>query len=166
MKNRARVTFYRDLRETRDLCYWTVARMGRIGGGFYGTNQGNRVRHGHKARVGGAQSDSTTGSGCQCQRQVGRLTSKSARRSTRTNNTDLYVVRINGATGKPATARPCWRCVAWCEWAGVKRIFYWDENKNGFEVMRIGGGQCIKEMVYRTRSDWKMSCAKEQRQSQ
>jgi tRNA(Arg) A34 adenosine deaminase TadA len=61
---------------------------------------------------------------------------------------------MNRVTGKPATARPCWHCVAWCEWAGVKRIFYWDEAKDCFEVMRIAGGQC-KEVVYRTRSDMK-----------
>jgi len=43
----------------------------------------------------------------------------------------------------------------------VKRIFYWDEVKDGFEVMRIGGGQCMNETVYRTRSDMKRSYARE-----
>jgi len=43
----------------------------------------------------------------------------------------------------------------------VKRIFYWDEAKDGFEVMRIGGGQCMKETAYRTRSDMKRSFAKD-----
>jgi hypothetical protein len=42
----------------------------------------------------------------------------------------------------------------------VKRIFYWDEVKNGFEVLRIGGGQCMREIVYSTRSDMKRSSAK------
>lgn len=42
----------------------------------------------------------------------------------------------------------------------MKRIFYWDEAKDGFEVMRIGGGQCMKEIVYHTRSDIKRSYAK------
>jgi len=48
----------------------------------------------------------------------------------------------------------------------VKRIFYWDEVKDGFEVMRIGGGQCMKEIVYRTRSDMKRSCAREKGNNQ
>jgi hypothetical protein len=39
----------------------------------------------------------------------------------------------------------------------VKRIFYWDENKDGFEVLKIGSGQCISEIGYHTRSDLKRS---------
>jgi len=29
---------------------------------------------------------------------------------------------------KYADSRPCWRCLKWMEWAGIKRVFWTDEN--------------------------------------
>jgi len=45
---------------------------------------------------------------------------------TRVNGADIYVVRT---TKKGlGNAKPCWRCLEWCRWAGVRRIFYWDAS--------------------------------------
>ncbi|KAN0080134.1 hypothetical protein V8E55_009700 [Tylopilus felleus] len=46
------------------------------------------------------------------------------RRDPRVNGADLYVVRVSKAG--VGAAKPCWRCVQWCAWSGVKRIFHWD----------------------------------------
>jgi hypothetical protein len=44
----------------------------------------------------------------------------------RVNGADIYVVRT---TKKGlGNAKPCWRCLEWCRWAGVRRIFYWDAS--------------------------------------
>lgn len=57
------------------------------------------------------------------------------RRDARLNGADLYVVRItkNGC----GNARPCWRCLEWCKWAGIKRIFHWNEEERRFEVVKV-----------------------------
>lgn len=59
----------------------------------------------------------------------------SRRRDSRINGADLYVARItkNGC----GNARPCWRCLEWCKWAGIKRIFHWNEDANQFEVVKV-----------------------------
>jgi hypothetical protein len=66
--------FYRDLREMRDLCYWTAARTGCISSGFYEVNQNNRGKS--QTRINGGREGSMSRTGCQCQRQSGRLASK------------------------------------------------------------------------------------------
>ncbi|CAD6925954.1 unnamed protein product [Tilletia controversa] len=33
-----------------------------------------------------------------------------------------------GREPKYADSRPCWRCLKWMEWAGIKRVFWTDEN--------------------------------------
>ncbi|KAK0528245.1 hypothetical protein OC842_004609 [Tilletia horrida] len=35
---------------------------------------------------------------------------------------------IAGREPKYADSRPCWRCLKWMEWAGIKRVFWTDEN--------------------------------------
>ena len=71
------------------------------------------------------------------------------RRDPRVNGADLYVVRVRkGGTG---AARPCWRCVRWCAWSGVRRIFHWDPVVGRFEVVKVNGAE--EEGVYETTSD-------------
>ena len=71
------------------------------------------------------------------------------RRDPRVNGADLYVVRVNkGGTG---AAKPCWRCVRWCAWSGVKRIFHWDPAVGRFEVLKVNGAEGAD--VYETSSD-------------
>lgn len=35
------------------------------------------------------------------------------------------------------SARPCWRCLEWCRWAGVKRIFHWNEHTGTFDAVKV-----------------------------
>ena len=57
------------------------------------------------------------------------------RRDPRANGADIYVARFtkNGM----GSAKPCWRCLEWCRWAGVKRIFHWNADENRFEVVKV-----------------------------
>ncbi|KAF8550644.1 hypothetical protein OG21DRAFT_1446308 [Imleria badia] len=71
------------------------------------------------------------------------------RRDPRVNGADLYVVRVSKA-GMGAS-KPCWRCVRWCAWSGVKRIFHWDPVLGRFEVLKVNGAE--GEDVYETSSD-------------
>ena len=71
------------------------------------------------------------------------------RRDPRVNGADLYVVRVS-KVGVGA-AKPCWRCVRWCAWSGVKRIFHWDPGLGRFEVLKVNGTE--GEGVYETSSD-------------
>ncbi|KAI0830324.1 hypothetical protein BC628DRAFT_1313925 [Trametes gibbosa] len=59
----------------------------------------------------------------------------SRRRDPRANGADIYVARFtkNGF----GSAKPCWRCLEWCRWAGVKRIFHWDAEKGKFDVVKV-----------------------------
>jgi hypothetical protein len=57
------------------------------------------------------------------------------RRDSKVNGADIYVARVtkNGL----GNAKPCWRCLHWCYWAGIKRIFHWDEASRGWEVVKV-----------------------------
>ncbi|KAH9851292.1 hypothetical protein C2E23DRAFT_733481 [Lenzites betulinus] len=59
----------------------------------------------------------------------------SRRRDPRANGADIYVARFtkNGFGG----AKPCWRCLEWCRWAGVKRIFHWNAEEGRFDVVKV-----------------------------
>ncbi|KAG6333073.1 hypothetical protein ID866_6015 [Astraeus odoratus] len=59
------------------------------------------------------------------------------RRDPRAHGADLYVVRVT-KTGMGA-AQPCWRCMRWCAWAGVKRIFHWNPKEGRFDVVKVNG---------------------------
>ncbi|KAG1775624.1 hypothetical protein EV702DRAFT_972718 [Suillus placidus] len=60
------------------------------------------------------------------------------RRDSRVNGADIYVARVikNGL----GAAKPCWRCVHWCWWFGVKRIFHWNPVIGDFEVLKVNEG--------------------------
>ena len=57
------------------------------------------------------------------------------RRDSKVNGADIYVARVtkNGL----GSAKPCWRCLHWCYWAGIKRIFHWDETLGKWEVVKV-----------------------------
>lgn len=66
------------------------------------------------------------------------------------NGADIYVARFT-KSGMTGSAAPCWRCLEWCRWAGVKRIFHWNADEGGFDVVKVnnpqGGG------MYETHAD-------------
>lgn len=51
------------------------------------------------------------------------------------NGADLYVVRVTKSG--VGNAQPCWRCVRWCAWSGVKRIFHWNPKEGRFDVTKV-----------------------------
>ena len=75
----------------------------------------------------------------------------SRRRDSKLNGADLYVARIT-KTGC-GNARPCWRCLEWCRWAGVKRIFHWNEETSSFNVVKVNSASIG---VYETHADTRL----------
>ncbi|KAG2117147.1 uncharacterized protein F5147DRAFT_750885 [Suillus discolor] len=69
-----------------------------------------------------------------CPTQPGR----NAPTRQRVNGADIYVARVikNGL----GAAKPCWRCIHWCWWFGVKRIFHWNPVIGDFEVLKVNEG--------------------------
>ncbi|EIW56426.1 uncharacterized protein TRAVEDRAFT_150970 [Trametes versicolor FP-101664 SS1] len=63
----------------------------------------------------------------------------SRRRDSRANGADIYVARFtkNGF----GSAKPCWRCLEWCRWAGVKRIFHWNAEEGKFDVVKVNSAE-------------------------
>ncbi|KAI0290050.1 hypothetical protein BC826DRAFT_1187497 [Russula brevipes] len=57
------------------------------------------------------------------------------RRDPRVNGADIYVARVTKVG--MGSARPCWRCVEWCRWAGVKRIFHWNGEDGKFDMVKV-----------------------------
>ncbi|KAH8802295.1 hypothetical protein DL96DRAFT_1475581 [Flagelloscypha sp. PMI_526] len=71
-------------------------------------------------------------------------------RNTRSNGADLYVARIlKDGTG---VASPCVRCVEWCRWAGIRRIYHWDPSLGGFMVVKVSD----RDAGYETVADARM----------
>ena len=75
----------------------------------------------------------------------------SRRRDSRINGADLYVARItkNGC----GNAKPCWRCLEWCRWAGIKRIFHWNMETNSFDVVKVNNAEALH---YETHADFRL----------
>lgn len=63
----------------------------------------------------------------------------SRRRDPKINGCDLYVARVTKSGC--GNARPCWRCLEWCRWAGIKRIFHWNEVTSQFEVVKVNNSE-------------------------
>ncbi|KAI0062969.1 hypothetical protein BV25DRAFT_1870135 [Artomyces pyxidatus] len=57
------------------------------------------------------------------------------RRDSRVNGADIYVVRVNKVG--MGDAKPCWRCLEWCRWAGVKRVFHWNAEAGRFDMVKV-----------------------------
>lgn len=61
------------------------------------------------------------------------------RRDSRVNGADIYVARVTKVG--MGTARPCWRCLEWCRWAGVKRIFHWNAEDGRFDAVKVNSAE-------------------------
>jgi len=70
------------------------------------------------------------------------------RRDPRINGADIYVARVTKVG--MGSARPCWRCLEWCRWAGVKRIFHWNGEEGKFDVVKVNTAERDK---YETHAD-------------
>jgi hypothetical protein len=57
------------------------------------------------------------------------------RRDPRINGADIYVARVTKVG--MGSAKPCWRCLEWCRWAGVKRIFHWNGEEGKFDMVKV-----------------------------
>lgn len=75
----------------------------------------------------------------------------SRRRDLKMNGADIYIVRVT-KTGC-GNARPCWRCLEWCRWAGVKRIFHWNEITNKFDMVKVNSADLGQ---YETHADFRL----------
>lgn len=73
-------------------------------------------------------------------------------RLPRVNGADLYVVRTTKAA--LACAKPCWRCVEWCRWAGIRRIFHWDPTSASFKCIKVSDAMIEH---YQTQADQRLS---------
>lgn len=79
---------------------------------------------------------------------------ESRRRDPRVNGADLYVARFTKNGLGPA--KPCGRCLEWCRWAGVKRIFHWDPDAKPhgkWDVLKVND----PENAYLTHADVKIN---------
>lgn len=112
------------------------------------TGQSSRARHERTGHGGGKSEGDASGSGSKssCRRssssslgsgsaETGDKCWSGRRRDPRVNGADIYVARVtkNGM----GSAKPCWRCLEWCRWAGVKRILYWNGEENRFNVIKV-----------------------------
>ncbi|KAK0457064.1 uncharacterized protein EV420DRAFT_1272020 [Desarmillaria tabescens] len=70
------------------------------------------------------------------------------RRFSKITGADLYVVRTTKSG--MGCARPCWRCIDWCDWAGIKRIFYWSEGDGAFCCLKVADAKSTR---YETQAD-------------
>ena len=70
------------------------------------------------------------------------------RRNARVNGADIYVARVTKSG--MGDAKPCWRCLEWCRWAGVKRVFHWNGEGRCFEVVKVNDAN---RENYETRAD-------------
>ncbi|KIM57829.1 hypothetical protein SCLCIDRAFT_1117738 [Scleroderma citrinum Foug A] len=75
------------------------------------------------------------------------------RRDPRVNGADLYVVRVTKSG--VGTAQPCWRCVRWCVWSGVRRIFHWNPEQGKFDVRKVNQENSD---FYQTQADAHLHC--------
>lgn len=71
------------------------------------------------------------------------------RRDPKVNGADLYVARIT--KHGVGNAKPCWRCIEWCRWAGVKRIFHFVGDAGQFNVVKVN--EARGDATYETHAD-------------
>lgn len=70
------------------------------------------------------------------------------RRDSRVNGADIYVARFT--KHGMGSARPCWRCLEWSRWAGIKRIFHWNDEEGKFDVVKVNSASLAH---YETHAD-------------
>ncbi|KAJ7735889.1 hypothetical protein B0H16DRAFT_1731014 [Mycena metata] len=78
---------------------------------------------------------------------------KSRARYSKLNGCDLYVCRIT-KNGEFGCSKPCWRCVDWCWWAGIKRIFHWSAVEGRFICLKVG--DVCKAECYETATELRL----------
>ncbi|KAJ6492895.1 hypothetical protein C8R47DRAFT_1012990 [Mycena vitilis] len=71
-------------------------------------------------------------------------------RYSKLNGCDLYVCRVT-KNGEFGCSKPCWRCVDWCAWAGIRRIFHWSMVEGRFICLKVGDAS--KAECYETITD-------------
>jgi hypothetical protein len=92
--------------------------------------------------------DYASGKGC------GKNEPNGHHRSSRANGADIYVARV-GRGGVLGTAHPCARCVQWCGWAGIRRVFHWSPTTHRFEVVKVADAKT--SVVYATTADRRLA---------
>jgi hypothetical protein len=75
-------------------------------------------------------------------------------RTSRANGADIYVTRV-GRGGVLGTAHPCARCVQWCAWAGIRRVFHWSPATHRFEVVKVADART--STAYATSADRRLA---------
>ena len=116
-----------------------------------GSRRNGNARVGHRTprstRV-GVRSNGTRATPISSNQAQTRPEWNTRRRNARVNGSDLYVARFT--KDGMGSAKPCWRCLEWSRWAGVKRIFHWNADKNRFDVVKVNNERCEP---YETHSD-------------
>ncbi|KAG7443219.1 uncharacterized protein BT62DRAFT_953671 [Guyanagaster necrorhizus] len=102
--------------------------------------------HKRKRQAGGGDCHAAEATAA-AQRNLLRPASRRCRFSKITG-ADLYVVRTTKSG--MGCARPCWRCIDWCDWAGIKRIFHWSESDGTFCCLKVADA---KSTPYETQAD-------------
>jgi hypothetical protein len=92
--------------------------------------------------------DYASGKGC------GNNKLHSHHRSSRANGADIYVARV-GRGSVLGTAHPCARCVQWCAWAGIRRVFHWSPATHQFEVVKVADART--SATYATTADRRLA---------
>ena len=67
------------------------------------------------------------------------------------NGADIYVARVTKSG--MGNAKPCWRSLEWCRWAGVKRVFHWNGEEHRFDVVKVNSAD---RENYETRADGRL----------
>ncbi|VDB92211.1 unnamed protein product [Peniophora sp. CBMAI 1063] len=114
-------------------------------------NSRSGVRSGRSSHRGSGSSSSRRSSDSSSPESVRSADAKAwaaRRRDPRVNGADIYVARVTKSG--MGSARPCWRCLEWCRWAGVKRIFHWNADAGTFDAVKVNSADPNK---YETHAD-------------
>lgn len=99
-------------------------------------NQSMLDKHQHKHRHKLDQNDGVSTENS-AQRSHGTRHQRDHCRDSKLRGCDLYVARISKCGQASGKAAPCWRCIQWSKWAGVKRIYHWNEENGRFEAIKL-----------------------------
>lgn len=105
--------------------------------------------HSHSSSCG---CDGASGSGSPAQLELPKGWG-ARRRDPRVNGADIYVARVTKSG--MGSARPCWRCLEWCRWAGVKRVFHWNAEEGRFDVVKVNSAAASLDQ-YETHADFRL----------
>jgi len=86
----------------------------------------------------------------------------SRRRNAKVNGADVYVARITRSGVAMGSAKPCCRCLQWCHWAGIKRVFHWDPISCHWERVTVN---MPGSDHYSTTADFRLWAEERDRQS-